>query len=470
MATLENALMLTDYADYLIASEETEPGVGWYYTNWLTALGKNTSLPTIEIGQKIVDDFVDVCDRRCNGQKTTLSVVDLAELEHTVPDKLSAFASSTVNMIQNNGYDEVAGARHNTREFAQSSKIDQVDLVHLAQNLGTSEGKALSSAVKEAVKYNRTSSNMSNANGISIYFPEKKPSKVKSAVKEYQQIDMDSEYTRCIQEFASVEATGQEYSAQNADGASVGSPISSLLGGLLGGATSSSVGDLLSGLTTSQQTQTYVANNSLDSSALVWTQEDGHYKLKLSEKQWKLVQDIDLNVFVDDGEGYIDLGLDNVFERDSKGNLLGDFDGTWLSINGQIVAYYRLDTVEEGSHYSITGYVPVMINGNRSELILVFDDARPNGYIAGARDVYTSGETQVEPKNLTEVKNGDKLEFLCDYYTYSGAYKDTYYLGNPMLYNGSATIGNLRLENTNVQVTYCLTDIYQQTYWTPVLP
>lgn len=47
MATLETALMLSPYADYLIASEETEPGVGWYYTDWLTALGKNTSMSTL---------------------------------------------------------------------------------------------------------------------------------------------------------------------------------------------------------------------------------------------------------------------------------------------------------------------------------------------------------------------------------------------------------------------------------------
>ncbi|MBP3579561.1 MAG: peptidase C11, partial [Lachnospiraceae bacterium] len=67
MATLETALMLAPYADYMIASEETEPGVGWYYTDWLTALGENTSMPTIEIGKNIVDDFVDTCAKKCQG-------------------------------------------------------------------------------------------------------------------------------------------------------------------------------------------------------------------------------------------------------------------------------------------------------------------------------------------------------------------------------------------------------------------
>ena len=32
--------------------------------------------------------------------------------------------------------------------------------------------------------------------------------------------------------------------------------------------------------------------------------------------RWAMVHDLELNVFYDDGEGYIDLGLDNVYEFD----------------------------------------------------------------------------------------------------------------------------------------------------------
>ena len=49
---------MSQYADYLIASEETEPGVGWYYTDWLTAFG--AEIRRIEIQTAVVEFKVQV--------------------------------------------------------------------------------------------------------------------------------------------------------------------------------------------------------------------------------------------------------------------------------------------------------------------------------------------------------------------------------------------------------------------------
>lgn len=486
MATLETALMLTPYADYLIASEETEPGVGWYYTNWLTNLAKNTSMPTIEIGKNIVDDFVDTCARECRGQKTTLSVVDLAELEMTVPEELKEFSKSASQMIQNKEYKTVSDARYNSREFAQS--IDQVDLVHLAKNLGTKEGDALVEALLSTVKYNRTSSNMTNAYGLSIYFPYKKVSSVDQVVDTYEAIGMDEEYARCIQAFASLEVGGQTATGGTS------SPLPSLLGTLLNNSSSISagnsemitqlVGNFLIGQVgnivgldksntefvnestmNTEEMAEYLADNYFDASALVW--EDN--KLKLSEQQWDLVHSLELNMFYDDGEGFIDLGLDNVFEFDENGCLIGETDRTWLAINGQPVAYYYLDTVMDGDNYTITGHVPALLNGERVNLILVFDNENPYGYIAGARTDYVAGETETVAKGMSQLQVGDTLDFLCDYYSYSGEYMDSYYLGEQMTVTEDMTISNVDVGEGAVRVTYRLTDIYNQQYWTPAI-
>ena len=101
MATTETALMLSEHADYMIASEESEPGIGWYYTDWLNALSKNTSMPTVEIGKAIADSFVTECKSRTPKQPATLSVVDLAEIQDVIDNKLSAFSKSASEMILN---------------------------------------------------------------------------------------------------------------------------------------------------------------------------------------------------------------------------------------------------------------------------------------------------------------------------------------------------------------------------------
>lgn len=488
MATAENALMLTQYGDYLIASEETEPGVGWYYTDWLTALGKNPSMSTIEIGRRIADDFVNTCAKKCRGQKTTLSVVDLAEVEATLPEKLTDFSRGTSTLLQKEEYQTVSNARYHSREFAQSSKIDQVDLVHLASNMGTAEGKALADAVLGAVKYNRTSTNMTNAYGLSIYFPYQKTSSVDQAVRTYEQIGMDKEYSRCIQEFASLEVSGQVAAGgtssplealfggqSGSTGASSSTAILELLGsflssdfGSISGLDSSNVGFLSDRAFDTEQMAEYLSTHHFDESALQWEiGTDGSHRMGLAEEQWELVQSLELNLFYDDGAGYIDLGMDNVFSFDEDGALIGDMDRTWLAINGQPVAYYYLNTVEEGENYTITGRVPALLNEQRVDLLLVFDSENPYGYIAGATYDYAGEITETVAKSLTELQTGDKLEFLCDYYSYSGEYEDSYYLGEPMTVTDEMVISNVDIGDGDGKVTYRFTDIYNQSYWTP---
>lgn len=471
MATVETALTMSQYADYLIASEETEPGVGWYYTDWLTDFGNHTSKPTIQVGRNIVDSFVDTCAQKCPGQLTTLSVIDLAELEHTLPDALTEFSNATTKLIREQEYQTVSNARSGTREFAQSSKIDQIDLVHLAQNLGTREGKALTDVLLSAVKYNRTSSNMTNAYGLSVYFPYRKTNTVDRAVSTFEQIGMDRSFTRCIRQFSDVVASGQAVSGSS------NSPLPSLLGMLGGnsGVTTQDISALLGGLLGGrsldmEDAEQYLTEHRFAEENLSWsTGADGIPVLRLSEEQWGLVQTLELNLFYDDGEGYIDLGLDTVYEFDDDGALLGDSGSSWLAIEGQPVAYYHTVTVDDGTNYTITGRVPVLHNGSRAELILVFDNDHPHGFVAGVQAVYLEGETDTIAKNMTGLQNGDTLEFLCDYYSYSGEYQDSYLLGEPLTVTQELTISDVPLEGAT-RATYRFTDLYHQHYWTPVVP
>lgn len=487
MATAETALMLNDYADYMIASEETEPGIGWYYTNWMNSLGKNTSISTLDLGKIIIDDFITECGKKCPTSATTLSMIDLAEFSNTVPEDLTGFAKSVSNKISANDYKSVSDARNNTREFAKSSKIDQVDLVDLCNNVGTAEAKELAASLKSAVKYNRTSGNISDAYGVSIYFPYRRTSYVDTACVNYSQIGMDDEYGKCIRQFAKLETSGQIA----AGGTS--SPVESLFGGLTGGSSGSA--DVISGLLSSflgggrsiaglDESNTdfmrsadisddaaadYIALNSFDPSKLTWTESGGKYTLSLSEDQWSMVHLLDLNMFYDDGEGFVDLGVDNVFSFED-GKLVADTEKNWLSINGQPVAYYHTDTTElGGDNYVISGYVPVLLNGERASLIIKFDNDRPEGYVAGATNDYVNGETDTVAKSIESLSEGDKIDFLCDFYSYDGAYQDSYKLGDQMTVGKQLTITNTDVGSGQVRLMYKFTDIYNREYWSEAI-
>ena len=486
MATAENALMLNDYADYLIASEETEPGIGWYYTNWLKALGNDTSMPTLDIGKNIIDDFVTECGRKCKGQKTTLSIIDLAEFANTVPSKLTAFSKSVSNKIDAKEYKELSDARYATREFAESSKIDQVDLVNLALNVGTDEGKQLADALRGAVKYNRTSTNMTNAYGVSIYFPYKRTSYVDPACSTYSQIGMDNEYSKCIKQFAKLETSGQIAAGGSTSaagslfglgGSSGSSGSSDVITQLLGAFLSGSSGRSIDGLDRSNigfmsegdnaETADYLADHYFDPTNLVWEERDGKYVMELPEEQLDMVHAIDMNLFYDDGTGFVDLGLDNLFTIDGN-TVIADTDRTWLSINGQTVAYYHTDTVTDPDGKRVDmGYVPAFLNGDRVKLIICLEDGE--GFIAGASTDYKNGETDTCPKNSTELQPGDKLDFICDYYSYDMEYQDSYYLGETMTVTDDMTVSNTVITDGELRITYLFTDIYDQEYWSEAI-
>ena len=511
MATLETALVCGDFADYLIASEETEPGTGWHYTGWLTQLSRNTSVDTVELAKTLIDDFVSTSVAASSGAQVTLSVVDLAEMEGTVPAAFNGFSISTAELISGDRYAAVANARAGARQFARSSRINQIDLVDFANRVGTDEARALSQALQGCIKYNKTT--ISNAYGLSIYFPYETTNSVKPAISTYKQVGMDEAYTRCISSFASLASSGQLAASAGSYGGSFdpgsilnsflggssgsgSSPLGALLGAYTGSGGSASAGSsvgagdviqLLSAFAGSGRSLpdhmdwvdtelvvdniAYIAEHYIDPGDIVVTvRPDGRRVLSLTDEQWSLIQSVELNVFVDDGEGFIDLGLDNVFEFDGS-DLLLEFDGTWLTVNGHIAAFYMDSAGEDAT----VGHIPAMLtqagpDGSVTQLVclnVVFDDANPYGIITGARPMY-GDETETAAKGDIAIGEGDVIDFLCDYYTYDGQFDSAYKLGEPLsVGSGGLEIIYHDLGDAAYSVTFRLTDIYSNHYWTP---
>lgn len=712
MATLETAIALEPYSDYLIASEESEPGTGWYYTNWLKLLDKNSSTDTLELGRKILDDFTTASAQSSYRVQTTLSLIDLSEINSSVMKVFSAFGgelSKTLTSTDSRDFQEIAVARNGSREFAQSSHIDQVDLVDFATRVGGSKGKSLSEAIQSAVKYNRVN-NISNAYGLSIFFPMSSLRQMNSMISIYDDIGMDQDWQDSVCRYAQLESSGQitansgasygstsgslletllggssigsgsgsggsfgsgssSYSDSDSDYYGSSSGLGALLSGLLGGSSSSSssygsgssssasgVGDLLgsllggsssgssssgsgssamdllgsllgsssgsgvgsgvmdvlssllgdssssysssslnnmggvlqgllgmyadsaggsssgnsyspygsygsmsaedilsmlgggssyggssyggssygsgsygsgsygsnsyggssygssssgSGLSSllnmlggytsadgtsyggmdygtilggsnaapssdllSQAAQMLFGRAMVGSDQLKVTEKDGQNVLILDEDKWEQVLAADLEVFVDDGGGYLDLGLDNVAEYNDDGDLIDDWDGTWLTLNGEPVAIYPISDEDDDDDglYITRKYIPAFLNGQRVRLIAEFNEETGTDSILGAEEVLDTG---VQGKGLIEIQPGDTIQLVCDYYHYDGTFDAQYTLGSLITVpdDGTLTLVNQTIEGNagdRCLFTYRLTDIYQARWYLPM--
>ena len=202
--------------------------------------------------------------------------------------------------------------------------------------------------------------------------------------------------------------------------------------------------------------------------------------MTLSVDDWHLIHNLQVNMFVDDGTGYVDMGLDNMFYFTEDGKLIGETDNTWFSIDNQPVAFYYEDTTTgEDGDTVVQGRVPAYVDGVRCNLIIIFDGKHPDGYIAGARYDYTDELAEMGDdvndvsdmpvaKGVTEIGEGAKLDFICDYYDYDENYQGSYMLGEQITYSDDLLCSYESVESKS-KISYVLTDMYGSEYWTPSL-
>ncbi len=181
---------------------------------------------------------------------------------------------------------------------------------------------------------------------------------------------------------------------------------------------------------------------------------------------------MELNIFVDDGSGFIDLGRDNTFEWTDDNDLLLEYDGTWLTIDGHAAAYYlESDTENDDGSWTTVGRIPAKLNGEFVNLQVVFDDENESGIVTGAFPYYSEGETNAVAKGGIAIKAGDEIQLLCDYYTYNDTYEGSYTLGESFTVGSNGlNVTNMKLSGfSNCQASWRLTDIYGNHDWTPAI-
>lgn len=451
MANFETCLMAAPYADYLIASEEPEPGCGWYYTDWIGKLSENCGIPLKRYGRQIIDDYITESGWDSPSMYSTLGMFDLQQVTQKLLPALSQFSDDAVQQLSAGEYRRISQSRSNTRAVYQS-ELDHIDLLDYAQHSQSETADQLEQAVSDCVVYYRETENGSGDNGLSILFPYYDLSALDMLEEMYQTLGYDDAYPAFLEQFANVMAGGQISvsgfsNTQNHAAASEYSGFQWF--------------DADAGYD-----ESYYETYSADLSLLETTEVDGRCVLELSEEDWEIVNDAAMQMFAVYDGFYVDMGLDDYCEFDDYGNLIVEYDQTWVALDGQVVPFFHESYTSDGDSFFTCGSVPCVYNGIDAEIVLVWDTEHPSGYAAGVRPVYTDS---VAAKGLYDICDGDTFQVYYDIYDEDLNYVETMTLDDEIFtVQDSLEVGyaDAAEQLGDTFIYYVLEDIYNNTYYT----
>lgn len=171
MASIEIANLFSDYAEYMIASEEVEPGCGWDYS-FLSILNETSN--TEKIAKSIIDSyeaFILANQEALQYPDITLSCMDLSKID-IVTEAMDKLFEMMAEDLDSGDYQKLAKIRSNTKTLQKGSGLDLVDLGHTAKlvsDMYLKQSKEMTKALEEFVIYQAT--NVASTYGVSVYYP-----------------------------------------------------------------------------------------------------------------------------------------------------------------------------------------------------------------------------------------------------------------------------------------------------------
>lgn len=207
MAQQDIASYNAKFFNYMVCSQETEPGEGWDYDNWLDDLYANPAISTPTLGKEIVDTYVQKCgdnynaysesyleyynyliesgysdddyisEYQCyvsdfkeqgedykNYNDSTLSVLDLTKMSayisawEDMTTKLAITSSSKFNTLKNR-------VTNNCTNYSDYDVYDAKDFINLVKTSYSIDNTALLAAFNNLVIYSKVGSN-NKGNGL----------------------------------------------------------------------------------------------------------------------------------------------------------------------------------------------------------------------------------------------------------------------------------------------------------------
>ena len=461
MGTYEMAAMLSHYdIDYYVASEELEPGTGWYYTGWLQDLKNDPSISDEDLCGSIIENYMEAGLANTPDDYLTLSAVKLSEVG-ALEKSMEKFADVMSGELEGGNLSAVRRGRSRMYTFGSfdDGSWDMVDLGAVLDAYSQFDSATATEAkrcLSKAVILSKQTDNLDTVCGMSILLPQDTTESWDEYEAGFALTDVIPNWVSFVSKYVD-QLTGGSYSCSATGTCQFGSgyeweeeeyfvPFSWYDGCLFW----------------DDEEECY--GNEIEIEAYSLADDDEGFTVQLSQEDLANLDYVEGMLMMDLSENeneicYVDFGtMQNNLIDWKTGTVVSLYDGTWPIFGGQPVPLYD-QSVNENSRRSL---IPVQLNGEYTYLVVVFPADSNEGRIIGANAGYDANGLPI--RNVTKLQPGDKIKPVYTmYYEEEGKedLQESEYLGEEITWQDGMTVTyeDLSDEDDPVQMMFCF-DIY----------
>ena len=448
MQTLETAVAFEPYADYFIASEESEGGYGWFYTSAFGKLAKDPTVPSLDFAQELISAY-DLYNTAIKEGKidssATLSVVDLTMIRPIYENLNKLFSDSNEAILENpEYYADISISASKAYGFSNYESIDLIHYLKILDELDYDNRICKDNAcqvaidsIKAAIPY-RNRNSAEGVNGLALSFPVRSASIYSDIYKQFIEFAMNDQKAFYNNFFSIMVAQQKDDYLTNEEW-------------------------YIKGFEQYDTTSVFID--------IPLVETDDGYRADLPEKVEKMIVDTQVAVYQKDHDMLRYLGNDYV--ADTEGNQTIYMDDSWVHINNNLICYETTQPrkTDEGTVY--TGIARARLNGNDDIIINIewepVTTKSLNSYKASITGYTYADEFKAfMSKGLKQFQSGDRLDFYFDYYDMQGNFlKKETYGGTLLIANPDyLTVSARELKNCDIVFNGVLTDVYQRQFLT----
>ena len=454
MAATDVAVSLDGYGKYLVASEEVEPGDGWDYTPWLTALANDTTMNAASVGREIADSYMNYYMKKNNDplwkklggdSVVTFSVVDLHKAAlvdaayETMNEKFLKLIADDPSVLVDMTRAAKKTMRYAGADYDCYNTIDLGTYVDFLSEMYPEECAEVRSLLKDAVLYKRSYSYLDGSQGLSVYFP----------------INMEntgslSVFTEYVYNVSAKESTNALYFYKVA--------------GCLNEDMQAYVSELTGKPFKTLNTQMFYDYQKI----MPDLSDPDEIVINVGEELEGYIQDVylELACYDESSNTITYYGTDDCFEYDGEGNIIVAVDGQWFALDGSLLDAkfsFATDTtttyVTTVLHDGVPSYMTFTVNNETDDININSVIAIPNNH-----DVDYASSLKAD----TELRPGDTIVPILTGQDASG--ENTYDVeGDKVKYKNTSKIELVNLPDGDYVQSVVITDMRGDKYYSPVM-